>query len=173
MLTHFLNTEWKPQRNWHFMILGRSGYLSRFKFKTTFTTAGRKTDTFFEFFWVFLHACHTVNNTVIALKLSEGFVHGLTFLGEKTELIYLYLSSFYTCSNTKVQFFEKRIKRCALLNKRFFLLKIFFEWLKVSKKFQDSQFPEDEPFKHNSKITKLNFFKCNLLEIIWQPLFSL
>ena len=114
----------------------------------------------FRIFLSFLHACqwcNTVNNPLIqliALKFSEGFVHGLTFLGEKTELIYLYLSSFYTCSNTKVQFFEKRIKRCALLNKRFFLLKIFFELLKVSKKFQDSQFPENEPFGHISKKEK-------------------
>ena len=37
-------------------------------------------------------------------------------------------------------------KVCALLKICFFLFKIFFEWLKISKKFQDSQFPEDEPF---------------------------
>ena len=42
-----------------------------------FTTAGRKTDTIFEFFWVFLHTCHTVNNHLIALRFLEGFVHGL------------------------------------------------------------------------------------------------
>ena len=47
----------------------------------------------------------------------------------------------------------------AQLKKCFFsFLYIFFEWLKVSKKFQDSQFPEDEPFKHNKKIKKYNFY---------------
>ena len=78
-----------------------------------FTTAGRKTDTIFEFFWVFLHTCHTVNNHLIALRFSEGFVHGLIFLGEKTELIYLYCSLFYTFSKKLVKFFEKRPKKCA------------------------------------------------------------
>ena len=37
-----------------------------------FTTAGRKTDTIFEFFLVFLHTCHTVNNHLTALRFSEG-----------------------------------------------------------------------------------------------------
>ena len=87
-----------------------------------FTTAGRKTDTIFEFFWVFLHTCHTVNNHLIALRFSEGFVHGLIFLGEKTELIYLYCSLFYTFSKKLVKFFEKKAKKvCALLKICFFL----------------------------------------------------
>ena len=41
---------------------------------------------FSNFFELFLHACHTVNNPVIALNLSEEFIHGLTFLGENTNL---------------------------------------------------------------------------------------
>ena len=31
---------------------------------------------FSNIFEFFLHACHTVNNTLIAIKLSEEFVHG-------------------------------------------------------------------------------------------------
>ena len=63
-----------------------------------FTMAGRKTNTIS---LSFLHACHTVNNPLIALKHFEGFVRGLIFLGGKTELIYLYCSSFYTCSKNE------------------------------------------------------------------------
>ena len=46
-----------------------------------FLTAGRKTDTIFKFFCPTLYACHTVNDHLKSLKFSQGFVHGLTFLG--------------------------------------------------------------------------------------------
>ena len=59
-------------------------------------------------FLVFLHACHTVNKHLITLKFSEGFVHGLTFFGQNTELIYLYCSSFYTCSSKLVKKIRKK-----------------------------------------------------------------
>ena len=80
--------------------------------KYPFTTAGRKTDTIFELFRVFLHACHTVNNHLIAFKFSEWFVQCpcIPFWG-KIVLIYLYCSSFYTCSSTLVKIFEKSPKR--------------------------------------------------------------
>ena len=84
--------------------------------KYPFTTAGRKTDTIFELFRVFLHACHTVNNHLIAFKFSEWFVQcpcmDSPFWG-KIVLIYLYCSSFYTCScsSTLVKIFEKSPKR--------------------------------------------------------------
>ena len=47
----------------------------------------KKTDTILKYFFKNLHTCHTVNNRVIALKFADGFVHGLIFLGGKTELI--------------------------------------------------------------------------------------
>ena len=49
-----------------------------------FTTAGRKTDTSFEYYisGQYLHTCSTVNIHLIALKFSEGFFYGLIFLGE-------------------------------------------------------------------------------------------
>ena len=49
--------------------------------------------------------------------------------------------------------------------------KIILEWL--SKKFQDSQFLENDPFQHNSKITKYFFSMCtvkNNLKTIVFPL---
>ena len=49
----------------------------------SFTTAGRKSDTVFEFFCHILDACHTVFNHLVALKFFKGIVHRLTFLGKK------------------------------------------------------------------------------------------
>ena len=45
----------------------------------------------------------------------------------------------------------------ALFKIGFYFINIF-ERLKLSKKFQDSQFPEDESFKHNSKMKNIIFY---------------
>ena len=79
----------------------------RRQFFYPFTTAGRITDTSFDFFCMHTTLLMIV---LIALKLSEGFVHGLIFMGEKTELIYLYYVSIYTCSCTLVTIFKKSPK---------------------------------------------------------------
>ena len=46
----------------------------------------------------------------------------------------------------------------ALIKRHCFLFKIFFEWFKVSKKFKDSQFPENEPFS-TIKMAKVKIFE--------------
>ena len=52
---------------------------------------------------------------------------------------------------------------CALYKYVFILFfYLCFEWLKVSNKFQDSQFSENEPFKLNSKITKQKNCMCTV-----------
>ena len=102
----------------------------------SFTTAGRKSDT------AFLDACHTVFNHLVALKFFKGIVHRLTFLGKKTELIYLYYYSFYTCSCN-----------CTLVN---------FFWIVKIKKSKNSF--------STVKITKLESLFCVLLKIIWKTI---
>ena len=79
----------------------------RRQFFYPFTTAGRITDTSFDFFCIHTTLLMIV---LIALKISEGFFHGLIFMGEKTELIYLYYVSIYTCSCTLVTIFKKSPK---------------------------------------------------------------
>ena len=64
--------------------------------------------------------------------------------------------------------FHKKYKNVRTVKNTFFSFKIFFVWLKVSKKFQDSQFPEDEPFKEAvSRDFRTLFFSW--IEPIWVP----